>query len=244
MAAAVRPDENRVMTQRELEDLLPDECFRLLATARVGRLVYQDDLGPLAVPVNYAMQGHDIIFRVEGGAKRTAMQQPMLAFEVDHINEEQHSGWSVLVRGVGAEVSLQRLSCAAGSASRRRGQPASTMYGFRLCRTPSLGGGSVRRGRRGDSPHAQQGRFRSRANRNRNAGKQVPGGGYGGTGECLPGHGILSRLAKLCRAHISWHCQVKRSGRGRQSHQSHPSHVTWGVTRGHRLQSRSDRLSR
>ena len=28
----------------------------------------------------------------------------MLAFEVDHINEEQHSAWSVLVRGVGAEV--------------------------------------------------------------------------------------------------------------------------------------------
>ncbi len=54
------------------------------------------------------MQGHDIIFRVEGGAKRTAMKQPKLAFEVDHINEEQHSGWSVLVRGVGAEVSPQR----------------------------------------------------------------------------------------------------------------------------------------
>ena len=51
----VRPDENRIMPQRELEDLSPDECFRLLAAARVGRLVYQDDLGPLAVPVNYAM---------------------------------------------------------------------------------------------------------------------------------------------------------------------------------------------
>jgi hypothetical protein len=106
------PDENRPMTQRiaqrELEDLSADECFRLLATANVGRLVYQDELGPLAVPVNYAMQGHDIIFRVEGGAKRMAMRQPMLAFEVDHINEEQHSGWSVLVRGVGAEVSPQR----------------------------------------------------------------------------------------------------------------------------------------
>ena len=103
------PDKTHAMTQRELEDLLPDECFRLLAAADVGRLVYQDDLGPLAVPVNYAMAGHDIVFRVEGGAKRTAMQQPMLAFEVDHVNEERHSGWSVLVRGVGAEVDLERL---------------------------------------------------------------------------------------------------------------------------------------
>ena len=106
------PDENRAMdamTQRELEDLSPHECFQLLATANVGRLVYQDEHGqPLAVPVNYAMDGHDIIFRVDGGAKRTAMQEPKLAFEVDHINEEQHSGWSVLVRGVGAEVSEHR----------------------------------------------------------------------------------------------------------------------------------------
>ncbi len=111
MVPAMIPDENRAMdamTQRELVDLTRDECFRLLATANVGRLVYQDERGPLAVPVNYAMDGHDIIFRVDGGAKRTAMQQRKLAFEVDHINEEQHSGWSVLVRGAGAEVSEYR----------------------------------------------------------------------------------------------------------------------------------------
>ena len=97
------------MTQRELEDLSPDECFRLLATAEVGRLVYRDDLGPVAVPVNYAMAGHDIVFRVEGGEKQAAMQQPILAFEVDHLDEDRKSGWSVLVRGVGAEVHGERI---------------------------------------------------------------------------------------------------------------------------------------
>jgi nitroimidazol reductase NimA-like FMN-containing flavoprotein (pyridoxamine 5'-phosphate oxidase superfamily) len=103
-------DENHAMLERELEDLPPDECFRLLATADVGRLVYQDDLGPLAVPVNYAMAGHDIVFRVERGAKQTAArQQQMLAFEVDHVDEDRHSGWSVLVRGVADEVDGERL---------------------------------------------------------------------------------------------------------------------------------------
>ena len=97
------------MTQRELEDLSPDECRRLLASAHVGRLVYQDDLGPLAVPVNYAMAGNDIVFRVEGGAKRAAMQQPMVAFEVDHVDEDRKFGWSVLVRGVGAEVDPEKV---------------------------------------------------------------------------------------------------------------------------------------
>ena len=36
------------------------------------------------------------------------------------------------------------------------------------------------------------------------------------------------------------HCQVERSGRGRQSHQPHASHMTWGFTRTHRLKSWSD----
>ena len=97
------------MTQRDLEELSTDECFELLATARVGRLVYTDDLGPLAVPVNYAMAGHNIVFRVEGGAKQSAMQQPILAFEVDHVDNDWRSGWSVLVRGVGGEVDLERV---------------------------------------------------------------------------------------------------------------------------------------
>jgi uncharacterized protein len=105
----VRFGEDRIMTQRELEDLSPDECFRLLATASVGRFVYQDDLGPLAVPVNYGLAGKDIVFRVEDGAKRAAMQQPMLAFEVDHVDEDRKSGWSVLVRGAGAEIELERV---------------------------------------------------------------------------------------------------------------------------------------
>ncbi len=97
------------MTQRELEDLSPDECFRLLGAASVGRLVYSDDLGPLAVPVNYGMAGQDIVLRVEGGAKRAAMRQPVLAFEVDHLDEDGKSGWSVLVRGAGAEVDPERV---------------------------------------------------------------------------------------------------------------------------------------
>ncbi len=71
--------------------------------------MYTDELGPLAVPVNYAMAGHDIVFRVEGGAKRAAMEQTMLAFEVDHVDEDARSGWSVLVRGVGAEIEMERV---------------------------------------------------------------------------------------------------------------------------------------
>jgi nitroimidazol reductase NimA-like FMN-containing flavoprotein (pyridoxamine 5'-phosphate oxidase superfamily) len=97
------------MAQRELETLLPEECFALLGQASIGRLVYQDDEGPIAVPVNYALAEGDIVIRVEGGVKRAAMSQRILAFEVDHIDEQERSGWSVIVRGVGREVELERV---------------------------------------------------------------------------------------------------------------------------------------
>lgn len=89
------------MMQRELEVLSVEECFALLGRVNVGRLVYQDELGPAAIPVNFALAGQDIVIRVEGGAKRAAMGQPTIGFEADHVDDEVHAGWSVLVRGTG-----------------------------------------------------------------------------------------------------------------------------------------------
>ena len=97
------------MTQRDLVPLPSDECFALLGQASIGRLVYQDHEGPVAVPVNYALAGTDIVIRVEGGVKRAAMSQPTLAFEVDRIEEDERSGWSVIVRGAGKEVDLEAV---------------------------------------------------------------------------------------------------------------------------------------
>jgi uncharacterized protein len=98
------------MTQRKLEDLPPDECYALLRTARVGRLVYDDGAGPVAEPVNYAVAGTDIVFRIEGGAKRDAVRQPNVAFEVDHVDDDMAGGWSVIARGTGREVPLEEVS--------------------------------------------------------------------------------------------------------------------------------------
>jgi nitroimidazol reductase NimA-like FMN-containing flavoprotein (pyridoxamine 5'-phosphate oxidase superfamily) len=97
------------MAQRDLEILSTDECYELLAGSRVGRLVYQDELGPLAVPINYAMSGHNIVFRVGGGAKQAAVEQPILAFEVDEVDADDHSGWSVVARGPAAELQLEQV---------------------------------------------------------------------------------------------------------------------------------------
>ena len=92
------------MTQRALEELSKQDSLVLLASARVGRLVYVDEQGPVAIPVNYALAGDDVVLRVEKGTKRLALQQPCVAFEVDHIDETAQSAWSVIVRGAAHEV--------------------------------------------------------------------------------------------------------------------------------------------
>jgi uncharacterized protein len=97
------------MQRRTLEELTWDECFALLAEESVGRLVYADELGPAAVPVNYGLAGHDIGFCSEDGSKIRGLQDHDVAFEVDHIDQATHSGWSVLVRGTSGMVEIDQV---------------------------------------------------------------------------------------------------------------------------------------
>lgn len=96
------------MTQRSLQELSFEECFTLLSQEVVGRLVYVDDHGPVALPVNYALDSETIVFRIEAGSKARALQGPV-AFEVDQIDHAERSGWSVLVRGTCHEVDIEQV---------------------------------------------------------------------------------------------------------------------------------------
>lgn len=82
---------------REIER---DECFELLASRPVGRVAYSIPNGPVVLPVNFALDGEDILFRTsphtELGKK---MRTGQVAFQVDDFDEFNQSGWSVLVRG-------------------------------------------------------------------------------------------------------------------------------------------------
>jgi nitroimidazol reductase NimA-like FMN-containing flavoprotein (pyridoxamine 5'-phosphate oxidase superfamily) len=114
------------VAQRAIEILSTEECWELLRGDEVGRLVYTDALGPVAVPVNYAIVPGGIAFRVEGGVKRQAISQPGLAFEVDHLDHEQRSGWSVIARGPGRELGIEE---AAGMVSAMTPGPPSPWAG-------------------------------------------------------------------------------------------------------------------
>lgn len=79
----------------------------LLKQQVIGRIVFVDEQGPGAIPVNYAVADDQIVLRVaEDSHLRTLIQNP-IGFEADHTNSDQSDGWSVLVRGSGSEIALQ-----------------------------------------------------------------------------------------------------------------------------------------
>jgi len=88
-----------------LEVLDRDECLRLLASDPVGRVAVVVDARPMIFPVNYALDGESIVFRSDAGSKVSGATSGFpMSFEIDGIDEIFHTGWSVVVNGVGHEV--------------------------------------------------------------------------------------------------------------------------------------------
>lgn len=95
--------------QHPLQTLTAEECWTFLRSRQVGRFVYADADGPMAVPVNFALAEQTIIFRTarESGAHRALMHPS--AFQVDDLHPEQGRGLSVLVRGRTREVPHEQV---------------------------------------------------------------------------------------------------------------------------------------
>ena len=87
-----------------MEDLSPAECLELLAARHFGRIGVIADGQPIILPVNYVFDDGHVAVRTDPGTKLTAAAQGQVAFEVDEIDESSRTGWSVLVTGVGHEV--------------------------------------------------------------------------------------------------------------------------------------------
>jgi nitroimidazol reductase NimA-like FMN-containing flavoprotein (pyridoxamine 5'-phosphate oxidase superfamily) len=86
---------------QDMELLTHSECFALLATVPVGRVVYSERAMPIIVPVNFSLIGSDVVIRT-GRRSRLAMHAPgnVVAFEVDDIDMSSRSGWSIVLTGL------------------------------------------------------------------------------------------------------------------------------------------------
>jgi nitroimidazol reductase NimA-like FMN-containing flavoprotein (pyridoxamine 5'-phosphate oxidase superfamily) len=89
-------------------ELSRDECLQLLAEHRFGRLaVNLGDGPPLVRPVNYVFDQRlqSVLFRTGAGSKFYGLLRSSEAvFEIDGIDEAEHTGWSVLMQGITEEI--------------------------------------------------------------------------------------------------------------------------------------------
>lgn len=74
-------------------------CLALLAGDAVGRLGVIDGGRPLIFPVNYVLDGSDIVFRTDPGTKLEAGLRSPVSFEIDRVDSATRTGWSVLATG-------------------------------------------------------------------------------------------------------------------------------------------------
>ncbi|MCP9270979.1 pyridoxamine 5'-phosphate oxidase family protein [Mycolicibacterium arenosum] len=74
------------------------ECWELLSSATLGRLVTSVDGHPEIFPINFVVRGRTVLFCTAQGTKLvSAAINDQVLFEVDHHDVD--TGWSVIVKG-------------------------------------------------------------------------------------------------------------------------------------------------
>jgi uncharacterized protein len=80
--------------------LSEDECWNLLSSMSLGRLVTIMDGKPEIFPVNFVTRRRTVLFRTAQGTKlSSAVMADWVAFEADYHDPALTWGWSVIIKG-------------------------------------------------------------------------------------------------------------------------------------------------
>lgn len=83
-----------------VRDLTEDECWERLASEEFGRLAFLMVDEVHLVPINYSVDGRSLLFRTAAGNKLFGVVLSHdVVFEIDHVDDEQNTAWSVVLRG-------------------------------------------------------------------------------------------------------------------------------------------------
>jgi nitroimidazol reductase NimA-like FMN-containing flavoprotein (pyridoxamine 5'-phosphate oxidase superfamily) len=115
--------------QAGLEILHLGDCFGLLESVPVGRIGFLAGGEVVILPVNFLVDGQDVLFRTGAGSKLSAVEVGRyVGFEADCYDQPTGTGWSVVVNGLaeivddeeeGARLDALGLSPWGGEASGR-----------------------------------------------------------------------------------------------------------------------------
>jgi uncharacterized protein len=87
-----------------LDTLSVEECLARVATQRVGRLAVMVNHYPQVFCVNYVLDDFIVVFRTHLGSTLLGAHHTNVGFEVDHLDHDEHRGWSVLIQGMAEDV--------------------------------------------------------------------------------------------------------------------------------------------
>ena len=92
--------------ERTFEDLAREQCLDLLEANHLGRVAWQAADLPQILPVTYAMHQGSVYFRTTPNGILSELAQPTrVALEVDELDQQTRSGWSIVLQGRSSAVS-------------------------------------------------------------------------------------------------------------------------------------------
>jgi hypothetical protein len=112
ISAAAREDAMRKLAadRAGLEILHLGDCFLMLGSVPLGRIGFVAGGEVVILPVNFKVDGQDVVFRTAAGSKLSAAGH-YVGFEADSYDAATGTGWSVVVNGL-AEVVESDTECA------------------------------------------------------------------------------------------------------------------------------------
>lgn len=97
-------DGPRILRPRQALDLTEGECWELLESVSVGRVVFTHRAMPAIRPVNHLVDHRTIVIRSHMGAaiasRASAGNGSVVCYEADELDPVRHTGWSVIVTGM------------------------------------------------------------------------------------------------------------------------------------------------
>jgi hypothetical protein len=113
--------------------LTEEECWPLLESVSVGRVVFTQRAMPAIRPVNHIIDGRTIVIKTHLGAAiaarasdgRPGPQGSVVCYEADELDPIRRTGWSVIVTG------MARLITSPAAAARYAAAPEPWIAGER-----------------------------------------------------------------------------------------------------------------
>ncbi|MGW0005432.1 pyridoxamine 5'-phosphate oxidase family protein [Nocardia grenadensis] len=87
-----------------MSELTEADCWTRLRSLPVGRIGYLEQGVPVIRPINFSVLDRTIVIWTVPGGSGTTVAGQTVAFEVDQVDTQSRSGWTVLTTGIAEAV--------------------------------------------------------------------------------------------------------------------------------------------